>query len=150
MSFYGKGILSRLNPDSGISNPKNPGHIVFDNTIGAWMDNFEETDYLKQLFLITATNTYIDVHGSQKGVYRLKDETDEEYRLRIINEKSLKFNLHDLKNLGVDLWCYVNSINNNLTSKNVYLHNKYYAHATDEVITKINTKFLIGDTITWF
>ena len=82
MSFYGTGIIERLPVNSQLQNPNNPMHIIIQNTIGELLDNFE-IDY-DQFFLQDATGKYLDLHGKQYGIGRKNNESDEEYRNRII------------------------------------------------------------------
>ena len=77
MSEYGEGIISRLHPLSPLKNENNAGHKFIDNTIGEYLDNYENRDKFDQLFLRSATGKWLDLHGKELGVYREIDEADE-------------------------------------------------------------------------
>ena len=94
MSTYGEEILdfNRLNPNSNLSNPESDGYKLFDETLGWFLDNKVDGDVLSQTFVLTATGAYLDLLGRTKGVYRVKDETDDVYRNRILCLINLQFN----------------------------------------------------------
>ena len=106
MSEYGEGIISRLHPLSPLKNENNAGHKFIDNTIGEYLDNYENRDKFDQLFLRSATGKWLDLHGKELGVYREIDEADEDYRKRIILEKTMHNTIPELKSKGVQFWNY--------------------------------------------
>ena len=110
MSKFGKQILKRLHPFSPLQNPNNDGHIVIDNTIGEWLDDWESQDRVKQFFILHATGKYLDLHGNAKSVPRKEGEDDESYRQRILRERGMLNSIHDWKEAGVTFWDSVNSI----------------------------------------
>ena len=57
---------------------------VLDRSIGEYFDNVD--DIKEQLFLSSATGSWLDVWGRDFGVPRKLGEGDEEYRERIVFE----------------------------------------------------------------
>ena len=61
MSEYGEEILDRLPENSSLKSPNNPARKIILNTVGEWLDNFN--DNFENLFLTEAVGAYIDCHG---------------------------------------------------------------------------------------
>lgn len=124
---------------------------VLDKTVGEYMDN--QNDILDELFLTTATGGWLDAHGKDYNVFRKENESDDDYRDRIIFEKLEYLTVDNLEKIfKLTLYCYVknyNPLNNQLTSDNPYLSNKYMAYASDEIKKILKSKFVMGDGITW-
>ena len=122
MSENGEEIINRLPATSGLHN--NPdARKVIENTIGAWFDYLEEQDWFNQFFLDSATGKYLDLHGQTFDIPRKIDETDEDYRNRIIYEGLGHLTVKFLLDVyGVELYSYVSnfSINDTLISDNPY------------------------------
>ena len=110
MSTHGKGIIERLHPDTPLKNNNNNGSKFIHNTIGEYLDNYVRRDLKKQLFILHATGKYLDIHGKERGVTRLDDESDEAYRERILLEKHMHNTIPELKARGVRFWDYVKGI----------------------------------------
>ena len=143
MSTYGEEILdfNRLNPNSNLSNPESDGYKLFDETLGWFLDNKVDGDVLSQTFVLTATGAYLDLLGRTKGVYRVKDETDDVYRNRILCLINLQFNKADLENIGCEVFDYVEEIDKQVTSTNSLLTNQYLIYA-DSTNRSIVDKFI--------
>ena len=114
------------------------------------MDNFEDKDLDSQLFLNTATGAYLDLHGNDYGIRRKLDESDEDYRSRIIYESLGHLTVDFLLNVyGVELYSYVSGFNvneNTLVSDNPYMVSDGFLAVTDEVTKEILDKKFILDT----
>lgn len=155
MSEYGEEILDRLPENSSLKSPNNPGRKVFMNTIGEWLDNFSDNDNFENIFLNEAKGSYIDVHGREYGVYRKLDESDEDYKRRVIYQimghltADYLINIYKLK-LYVAIPDYTPN-NNQLTSDNHYLKGEYGFMADTDETTKsiLNKKFVLGSGIRW-
>ena len=151
MSDFSEAFIDLLSVNSSLNDVNNPFRKVIDGTVGAWFDenNFKISD----LFINTATGKYLDLFGADYGVLRKLDESDEDYRNRIIFEKLDYLTAHNLENIyGLTLYCYVNGFDatdNDLTSDNPYICSKYMSFADDELKTIINNKFVIGEGIIW-
>ena len=78
-------IVEMLPLSSKLQQSDNPLRIVLDRTVGEWLDNFSQP--FEQLFLMSATEGWLDAHGRDYGVPRRLDEDDEHYRQRIVYEK---------------------------------------------------------------
>lgn len=50
MSVNGELILDRLPLNCELHNPNNPMRKIINNTVGAWLDNFEDKDWGSQFF----------------------------------------------------------------------------------------------------
>jgi hypothetical protein len=135
MSKYGKGILKRLHPLSPLSDENNDAYKVIDNTVGEWLDKYEESNLTEQLFLSKATGKYLDLHGYEKGVSRKTDETDCAYRKRIIIEKSMHNSLPAIREKGVSFWSYVDNLNSGGENFIFYLYDENYEPLTNKLIT---------------
>lgn len=133
--MYGEEILNRnrLNPNSNLSNPESDGYILILNTIGYYLDKINGEDTVEQLFLATATGRFLDLHGAVKGVYRKQGETDEEYRSRIIQISNFVLSIECLEEIGAEIFCYVEELNNQITSDNPLLSRRYLIYAEDEI-----------------
>lgn len=139
MSDYGEEIIERLNANSSLHNSDNPMRKVILNTIGAWLQEYDNKEFYEQFFLATANEDYLDLHGITYNVYRKPNETDDEYRKRIVNETINHITPTYIEEL-FDVSVYVNdenlliSTNNNynstvpiakLTSDNPHINSEY-------------------------
>ena len=144
MSFYGTGIIERLPVNSQLQNPDNPMHNIIQNTIGELLDNFE-IDY-DQFFLQDATGKYLDLHGKQYGIGRKNNESDEEYRNRIILCAYEYATVKVLTEIyGVEFYANVDNFENNtnlLCSDNPYLTNELMGFISEEVYNILDEKFI--------
>lgn len=138
MTVYGEEILNitRLNPNSNLSNPDSDGYKLIDNTIGWLLTEYVDSDFINQVFIKTAKGQYLDLLGRIHGVYRNKNETDDKYRERIQNLKTLVFSITGLKSIGCEIFDYVEEIDKQITSSNPLLSHKYliYADSTNKNI----------------
>ena len=144
MSFYGTGIIERLPVNSQLQNPNNQMHIIIQNTIGELLDNFE-IDY-DQFFLQDATGKYLDLHGKQYGIGRKNNESDEEYRNRIILCAYEYATVKVLTEIyGVKFYANVDNFENNnnlLCSDNPYLPGELMGFISEEVYNILDEKFI--------
>ena len=144
MSFYGTGIIERLPVNSQLQNPNNQMHIIIQNTIGELLDNFE-IDY-DQFFLQDATGKYLDLHGKQYGIGRKNNESDEEYRNRIILGAYEYATVKVLTEIyGVKFYANVDNFENNtnlLCSDNPYLTDELMGFISEEVYNILDEKFI--------
>ena len=155
MSDFGKEIIDRLSENSILKKENNPARKVLLNTIGLWLDNYEENDIFENLFITEAEGSYIDCHGREYGVYRKLNESDEDYKKRIIYQLIGHLTADYLINI-YGLTLYVNipdydADSNQLTSDNYYLNNKngFMAKADDTTKEILNKKFVLGSVIRW-
>ena len=144
MSFYGTGIIERLPVNSQLQNPNNQMHIIIQNTIGELLDNFE-IDY-DQFFLQDATGKYLDLHGKQYGIGRKNNESDEEYRNRIILGAYEYATVKVLTEIyGVKFYANVDNFENNnnlLCSDNPYVTSELMGFISEEVYNILDEKFI--------
>ena len=153
MSEYGEEILERLSENSSLKSSNNPARKVIMNTLGEWLDNYD--DNFENLFLNESVGEYIDCHGREYGVYRKLNESDEDYKKRIIYQilghltADYLINIYNV-NLYVDIPNY-NPNNNELTSDNHYINdeNGFMALADEVTRSILNKKFVLGSGIRW-
>ena len=153
MSEYGEEILDRLPENSSLRLKDNPARKVLDHTVGDWLDNFD--DNFTNLFLTEAVDKFIDCHGKEYAVYRKINESDEDYKKRIIYEiighltADYLIDIYKVE-LYVDIPNY--DLNNNqLTSDNHYINGLNGFMADSDEITKgiLNKKFVLGSGVRW-
>lgn len=153
MSEYGEEILDRLPEYSSLKSPNNIARKVIMNTVGEWLDNFN--DNFENLFLNESEGEYIDCHGREYGVYRKLGESDEDYKKRIIYQILGHLTVDYLINIyNVDLYVNIpnyNPNNNELTSDNHYITSENGFMASADEITKaiLNKKFVLGSGVRW-
>ncbi|WP_407415822.1 hypothetical protein [Methanobrevibacter sp.] len=153
MSMFGEEIIARLPPHSALHRQDNPGRKIIMNTIGEWLDRFEERDWMEQFFLQDATGKYLDLHGNDFGLPRKIDESDDDYRNRIIYESLGHLTTYFLKSVyNVELYVKVNDFEADtmLTSDNEYISSNGFMGVVDETTQEIlEKKFVLGSGITW-
>ena len=153
MSEYGEEILDRLPENSSLKLKYNPARKVLMKTIGVWLDNF--SDNFENLFLNEAVGDYIDCHGREYAVYRKLNESDEDYKKRIIYHlighltADYLINIYNI-NLYVNIPNY-NHNSNELTSDNYYIGGENGFMASADEVTKaiLNKKFVLGSGVRW-
>lgn len=149
--MYIEGILERLNLNDSIS-PE--GFMFLDGTIGEWLEHHEPLFY--HYFVSTATGKYLDVIGKENGLLRYENESDDDFRDRILVEMTIVESAPDFKRAGVDLWVFDEHIleeKNYLTSKNSALKGQispvFLAHGTSVEEEYIKDKFFVEGDIVW-
>ena len=154
VSDYGEGIINRLHPNSPLRQESNPARTLIMNTIGAWLDNYDVISLYENSFLETATGRWLDLYGRDLDVPRKLDESDEDYRTRLIYESIGNLNVDYLLNVfGLTLYSFredFNIENNTLVSDNPFLNTGgYISVADDDVISIIDRKLLLDGSISW-
>ena len=146
-------IVEMLPLSSKLQQSDNPLRIVLDRTVGEWLDNFSQP--FEQLFLMSATGSWLDAHGKDYGVPRRLDEDDEHYRQRIIYEKldhltpSLLGDVHNVK-----LFTYRGDFNvsdNTLVSDNphIVMNDSFLGLSDEDTISILDKKFILDSVVTW-
>lgn len=159
MSVTGEAIINRLPSQSKLRNPENQMHKVLDATIGEYMDNYDVIEWIKQHFLTDATGKYLDVHGKDYNIKRKTDESDDNYRQRIIYETLGHLTVEYLTDVyGVDLYVKPKSSvtyneETTMISDNPYMvdveKNGFLGVADTQTKNILNKKFVLGGSITW-
>lgn len=125
MTVFGDGLIERLNMESSLQDPTNPMHRILNNGVGGWLDDYDENSLQEQVFIDSSTGNYLDLHGKEYGVKRKVDESDEDYKERIILESLGKLTVEYLSEVyGLDLYVYIQDFSmsdNTLSSRNPYL-----------------------------
>jgi len=153
MSEYGEEILDRLPENSSLKSSNNPARKIIMNTVGEWLDNYDNN--FENLFLNESEGEHIDCHGREYGVYRKLNESDEDYKKRIIYQilghltADYLINIYKV-NLYVNIPDY-NPNNNELTSDNYYINdeNGFMAEADETTRSILNKKFVLGSGVRW-
>lgn len=154
MSDFGEEIINRLPAHSSLHKSDNPMRRIIDDGLGSWLDNFEDEDFFNQFFLESATDGYLDVWGRFYGVKRKIDESDEDYRKRIIYTGQGHLTVDYLVNLyDMLLYTYVSNFSieeNSLISDNPYNANNGFYGLCDEVTQEIlDKKFILDNGVEW-
>ena len=125
MTVFGDGLIERLNEESSLQDPTNPMHRILDLGVGGWLDDYDENSLQEQVFIDSSTGNYLDLHGKEYGVKRKVDESDDDYKERIILESLGKLTVEYLQEVyGLDLYVYIQDFSmsdNILSSRNPYL-----------------------------
>lgn len=148
--MYIEAILERLG-NSNLQKSDNPGRIVLDGTLGEYLENYD--NHLLDMFLTRADGSYLDAHGKDFGIYRRENESDDDYRNRILLERSMLDTTSDFSKLDVELWVYFDDVldKNQLTSRNEYLKDEhdldyvFIASGTDKEY--LENKFILSDVL---
>lgn len=157
MSDFGETILDFLPIRSELHNSDNPLRKVIDRTVGEWVDNSQYTglEFKNQMFLNTATGQWLDLFGHDYGVYRQPDESDDDFRQRIIYEKLDELTpalLQDVYNVKLfTYYIYFNAKDNTLVSDNPYIvqNNSFIGLSDIDTIRLLDKKFIMDNVITW-
>lgn len=154
MSDFGEAIIKRLN-NNELQKTTNPMNQVINNAIGGWLTEFDEQEFFEQFFLQEAQGNYLDLHGRDYGIKRKIDESDEDYRKRIIYESLGQLTVGLLESVyNVNLYCHISNFDatsNTLTSQNPYLAANYGFMGVADTITQniLNKKFILDSGVTW-
>ena len=153
MSLTGEAFLDLLSENSNLKKENNPARKVIMNTIGEWLDNHSISDLFDNIFINTANEGYLDLFGNDFNVHRKLDETDDDYRERIVFEKLEHLTAKNLIEIyGLKLYAFVedfNLENNDLTSDNPYLTDSYMSYASNDLQKILNNKFILDSGIKW-
>lgn len=124
---------------------------ILDETIGPYFDELEERieELLDAPFLTEATGDYLDLlHGKLYGLERLTDESDDEYRARLVFHIRDGVRVSDLLELDCDVYAdpMVQSFDEDtvLTSRNTALSDKYIVACPSDAVED-----LIKDNLIW-
>lgn len=153
MSDYGDGIIERLNENSGLKNKDNPFHKLINEGVGGWLDNFEDNNLSEQIFLETASGIWLDLQGKEYNIVRKINESDDDYRERIVHESLGHLTIPFLVNVfNLILYCYIENFNvenNTLTSDNVFACHKYVSFVDEDLQNILKRKYVIGTGLTY-
>ena len=153
MSLYGEALINRLPIHSVLHNSKNPMNKILNNTIGEYEDNYDIVEWMLQHFLNDATGKYLDLHGSELGVRRLKDETDDKYRQRLIYKAKGHLSLDYLMTMyDIEVYTGTDSYtaNQTLLADNPYLsHDGLYIKCDTATQNELEKKLVLGGEVTW-
>jgi hypothetical protein len=124
---------------------------VLDRSIGEYFDNVP--DIKEELFLSSASGSWLDCFGRDFGVPRRLGEGDEEYRERIVFEKLEYLTVGNLLSVyGLELFAFVSDFDateNTLTSDNPYMSSHYMGVADETTREILDKKFVLGAEVTW-
>lgn len=146
-------ITDYLSSNSKLRDDDNPFKELINNTIGYFFELIDnDTDEINNsVFIQEAIGKYLDLHGKDLGYLRRNNESDEDYRNRIILDSLDHFTFN---------WCYALydlqflTVTNNydkdtmLLSDNHYLEKKYFVVCNQDTFSRIQKKF-ITDGVLW-
>lgn len=154
--MFGEGIIERLPVHSKLHNKENPMRIVLLKTVGAFLDDYNEnlTNVFDGCFITEATGRYLDLIGFDFNIPRRLNESDTDYRNRLIYEKMGHLTTDYLKDVyNVKLYTRIEDFNpndNTLVSDNPHIVEEGFMMLTDETTRNIlNKKFVLGEEILW-
>lgn len=153
MSDFVDALVELLPEHNSMKDPNNELRVVLNKCLGTWFDDHQVETVHDNVFFNSATGKYLDLFGNDYGVYRRTDESDDDYRNRILMEKLDYLTPLYLQTIyGLTLYAYVSIFDarqNCLTSDNPYLSNQYMSTASVDVQNILNNKFILGDSILW-
>ena len=152
MTIYGDGLIERLNMESSLQDPNNPMHRILNNGVGGWLDDYDENSLQEQVFIDSSNGNYLDLHGREYGVKRRVDESDDDYRERIILESLGKLTVEYLSEVyGLELYVYIQDFemeDNTLSSRNPYLATDGFMSVVPTSIQNLlNKKFVLDSAL---
>ena len=151
MSDFMDMLVEMLPMASSLQKKDNPVRTVLDKSIGSMMDDFDQP--YDQLFLDTATGGWLDAIGKDYGIPRKLEESDDDYRQRIVYEKKDNLTVGLLYNVySVDLFSFREDFDvteNTLVSDNPYLSSKYIGVSDENTISILDNKYILDTGVTW-
>lgn len=150
LGIYTKALQERIN-NNAIQNDENDFIKIYDGCVNEYLLN--RNNHFLDMFIVTATGDYLDVHAKLFGLFRRDGESDDDLRQRILLEASIVQSTTDFLKLDLSLWVYKEDVDkkNVLTSRNPYLkeyHDENYIFiATGTDSEYIQNKFILEDIL---
>jgi hypothetical protein len=137
MIDFWRTIELRLHEESQLHHPLNEVKKILKSYINGALNEYDEfdQDLIKDAFLKTCTDVYLDERGAEYGLLRNTDETDDEFRSRIMNANNLNLSVNFMKKQGMTLYSKKkvdDKIRLKLSSMNPYM-SRYYACIPDNI-----------------
>lgn len=155
MSEFGELLFDLLPRHSNLQKKSNPLRRIIDDGVGEWYDNHDELDFYNNLFINSATGGYLDRFGADYGVTRQLNESDDDYRDRIIMETFDRPTPSYLDELyGAELYSLVDGFShedNTLLSDNRYYNQDRFIGVADESVVEIlEKKFILNKGVIFY
>ena len=152
MSIHGEEIFDRLHLKSALRDKNNDTRKLLDYSVGEWLDNYTNNDFLEQFFIQNATGKYLDLWGNLFDIPRKLNENDEDYRNRIVYDGIGNLNVDYFVNIfKLPLYTAIDEFdveNNVLTSNNKYYKNMGFMTVASYEMQKIlSNKFVMDSDI---
>ena len=150
LGVYTKALQERLNNEA-LQSDENEFIKIFDGCVNEYLEN--RRNHFLDTFLTMAEGNFLDIHGKMYGLFRKKDESDDDFRNRIILNKSILQRTTDFSKLNIGFWVYKDGVTDKdtLTSRNPYLkqnHDDDYVFiVSGEDINLLQKKFLLNDIL---
>lgn len=150
LTVYTRGIIERINNEA-LHDENNDFVRVLDGTVGEYLEN--RRNHFLDVFLTMAEGDFLDIHGKMYGIFRKEDESDDDYRNRIILNRSILQRTTDFSKLEIGFWVYKDGVTDKdtLTSRNPYLKEKhdddYVFIVSGEDVSYLQKKFLLNDIL---
>lgn len=119
---------------------------VLENSILPYFqDKYESNNVYESFFITLATGQALDRIGKNYGVFRLSDESDDDYKARINFQADKTINLNNVQELGCEVVVYVEDydLTETLLSNNITEANKILIIAPNNSIKSIIEKNLL-------
>lgn len=119
---------------------------VLENSVLKYLqEKYESNNVYESFFITLATGRALDRIGKNYGVFRLSDESDEDYRSRINFQADKTINLNNVQELGCEVVVYVEDydLTETLLSNNITEANKILIIAPNNSIKTIIEKNLL-------
>lgn len=150
VGIYTKALQERINNEA-LQDDENEFIKIYDGCVNEYLEN--RRNHFLDTFLVMAERDYLDIHGKMYNLFRKKDESDEDYRNRIILNKSLLQRTSDFSKLDIGFWVYKSGVTDKdtLTSRNQYLKDQhdedYFFIVSGQDIKYLQQKFLLNDIL---
>lgn len=150
VGIYTKALQERLNNEA-LQDDENPFIKIYDGCINEYLQN--RNNHFLDVFLTMAEGDFLDIHGKMYGIFRKEDESDDDYRNRIILSRSILQRTTDFSKLEIGFWVYKAGVTDKdtLTSRNPYLKEKhdddYVFIVSGADISFLQKKFLLNDIL---
>ena len=153
MGDNGDVLIERLPKTSGLRSNKNARNVIT-KTIGAWLDNYDVSKLIENMFITEAEGGYLDLHGKDYNVPRKLNESDEKYRTRLLYECLGHITSNYIINFyGVELYygeASFNPTNNVMLSDNPHFNNyNLIIRCSSEMKNILLNKLVLGSDVEW-
>lgn len=150
LGTYTKALQERLN-NPALQDDENDFIKIYDGCVNEYLE--QRDNHFLDIFLTTASEDFLDLHGKMYGIFRKKDEDDDTYRNRILLDKSILQRTPDFEKLDIGIWIYREGVTDKdtLTSRNPYLKSEhdtgYVFIVSGADINYLAGKFLLNDVL---
>ena len=137
-------IIDIMPVNSGF-NGSDFGEVLENSILPYFQEKYESNRIYESFFITLATGRDLERIGKNYGVFRLLDESDDDYRARINFQADKTINMNNVQELGCEVVCYVDDydLSETLLSNNITEANKILIIAPNNSIKTIIEKNLL-------